>query len=856
MHSTRAARCSVAGRVLFLAVSGLLFVALTATPSPALAQTPSPHRFIPAKGLVAYFEYDGLQLHAAAWKATAAHGLLVDTPAGSMMTELARQLLDELLKLEPSVKLTGAELLACHDHLMQHGIVIAVHDSGNGTFTTTIVVNRASEGAIRKQLDRLAELVFADQEKGKPAATVKFRGRDVYQRVDKPKAAPPERSVPLGQQVPGRMVPLGTPAPLGESVPPGQPVAGQSVPIGAPGTAGEPVPLGQPRAGQSVPIPGTAGEPIPLGQPVAGQSVPIGAPGTAGEPVPLGQPRADQSVPIPGTAGEPIPLGQQVPFGQPAGEIRPDATFAPPISTWYEGGDLVLIAGPSDDSFALVDPEKQKVLIAAHLKHRTAVFDTIDGNQPNVETNAAYLATAAQGKDIKGFDPNGLFFVEASSRTRLLASGLEQSLPPQLQALSARAPVPDLAFVVRPRQITPIDPTKPAQPDAAKAPYNPLAELGLDGVKRIAGRWGFQGKALFTDVRIEAPAPRKGLVAILDQPTFSKDRLPPFPRDAATFAVESFDLGQAYQMLVTGLKAVEPEVGEQINQFEKSFQQTAGVRLHDDVLKRLGPTWTVFRFPTEAGPNVREKTELDVTDYALLASVDDSAAVLKMLDGFAARVNQYFRDAYKVPGRNEDDLPILSLERLPAPDRGYQLTSPTRLVLWLNDARPTILVGKSFVSCAASLERARLALAGETNAAGAWKPSGALHEALECLPDRLNFLAVVDHRDSAVPEAIAGLPATVQSLAAILTLDDAPADAPAAASILSLFGIPRPGGFRVRIPPSKLPTAEQLRSHLFPSVIATTVDEHGFRVLAREAFPFVCLGNPGSLKPTIKLGGN
>jgi hypothetical protein len=280
------------------------------------------------------------------------------------------------------------------------------------------------------------------------------------------------------------------------------------------------------------------------------------------------------------------------------------------------------------------------------------------------------------------------------------------------------------------------------------------------------------------------------------------------------------------------------------------------VSLHDDVLKRLGPTWTVFRFPTEAGPNVREKTEPDVTDYALLASVDDSSAVLKVLDAFAARVNQYFRDAYKVPGRNEDDLPILSLERLPAPDRGYQLTSPTRLVLWLNDARPTILVGKSFVSCAASLERARLALAGETNAAGAWKPSGALHEALECLPDRLNFLAVVDHRDSAVPEAIAGLPATVQSLAAILTLDDAPADAPAAASILSLFGIPRPGGFRVRIPPSKLPTAEQLRSHLFPSVIATTVDEHGFRVLAREAFPFVCLGNPGSLKPTIKLGGN
>ena len=90
MHSTRAARGPIVPRVLRLALSGLLFVALNANPSSAFAQRPSPHRFIPAKGLVAYFEYDGLQLHTAAWKTTAAHGLLVDTPAGSMMSELAR----------------------------------------------------------------------------------------------------------------------------------------------------------------------------------------------------------------------------------------------------------------------------------------------------------------------------------------------------------------------------------------------------------------------------------------------------------------------------------------------------------------------------------------------------------------------------------------------------------------------------------------------------------------------------------------------------------------------------------------------------------------------------------------------
>ena len=31
-----------------------------------------------------------------------------------------------------------------------------------------------------------------------------------------------------------------------------------------------------------------------------------------------------------------------------------------------------------------------------------------------------------------------------------------------------------------------------------------VKSLGLDGVTRVVGRWGFQGKAMLTDVRVEA----------------------------------------------------------------------------------------------------------------------------------------------------------------------------------------------------------------------------------------------------------------------------------------------------------------------------------------------------------------
>ena len=42
-----------------------------------------------------------------------------------------------------------------------------------------------------------------------------------------------------------------------------------------------------------------------------------------------------------------------------------------------------------------------------------------------------------------------------------------------------------------------------------------------------------------------------------------------------------------------------------------------------------------------------------------------------------------------------------------------------------------------------------------------------------------------------------------------------------------------------------------MRSYLFPSVLATTVDPRGVRWIGREAFPFGCIGGGTLTKPTI-----
>jgi hypothetical protein len=740
MHTIQTTRRLTVPSARATVLCGLFLASLMVVRASAAEPRPSPHRFIPAKSLIAYVEFDGLDAHADAWKATAAHGLLVKTPAGSMMTELAKQVLDRLFKMVPEGKVAGADLIALHDHLMQRGFVIAVHDVAGGKSPYILVLNGFGEKPIRERMQRLLQLVFGTPQTTKLPAPIRLRGRDVYQLTD------------------------------------------------------------------------------------------------------------DGEKSLEGVLPDPT---------EPA---RPAAPGSPWLSWWYDGDDLVLIAGPTADLEVMFDPdpEKKKSLTAAHAGHRAAVLDVIDGKQPNVATHAAYVSALAEGKDIKGFEPDGLFFVDSGSIKGLFA-GMGES-PEALASLGLGAglvPGGEGAKNLPPGVPEPPkedqDATKPAPVAVAKDQPDPAAILGLDGIKRIVGRWGFQGKALFTDVRVEAPAPRKGLVAWLDQPHFRKDGLPPIPRGTSAFAVDSFDPAASYQKILGALKALEPEVDGEIGQFERAIREATGLRFREDLLNQLGPTWSVFRLPS-LDRKRGDDAEFDPAEYALLAGVHDAGACGKVLDSIASRVNQYLRDSDN--GDNKDqqvkkeaDLPILALTRLPAPDRGYQLTSPARLVPWLelDGIRPTILVGKSFVACASNLERAREALAAESQAGTSWKPGGELVQAFECLPERLTFLTVGDHRDSPWPDAIAQLPGTIQTLSSVFG-DVVEVDSPTAGNLLGALGIPRPGGFRVRIDPSRIPKAEQLRPYLFPSVLAATVDDRGFRVIGREAFPLACYGNAAGLK--------
>ena len=285
-------------------------------------------RLFPAKGLVAYVEFDGLRVHANAWEATAAYAMLAKTPAGAMMNDLAVQVTDRFLKLIPDSTLTGAELIALQDHLVREGFAIGLHRHGDEIDSWTIVVNGAGRKGSRERIERFLHLAFAPAPPRQLNPT-RLRGRDVYQLKAR---------------------------------------------VGANGGA----------------------VPQPL------------------EPVPLG------------------PAGLADPVA-PAPQPEPPAPEVPWLSWWFEKDDLVLISVPQPTFSQMQDPATTKRISRIPSAQLGAVLDALDSKLPNVTTHPGYAAASSEGKDIKGFESDGLFFIETGQKGGLLGLLQQRSSVSQLE---------------------------------------------------------------------------------------------------------------------------------------------------------------------------------------------------------------------------------------------------------------------------------------------------------------------------------------------------------------------------------------------------------------------------------------
>ena len=178
------------------------------------------------------------------------------------------------------------------------------------------------------------------------------------------------------------------------------------------------------------------------------------------------------------------------------------------------------------------------------------------------------------------------------------------------------------------------------------------------------------------------------------------------------------------------------------------------------------------------------------------------------------RFNTYIREEEN--GANDirkpdDNQAALVLERLPAPDRGYRLTSPAQAVPWLSNMKPTVVLGKTHIAIAGNLSLCRAAIAAESRPTERRVPAGELAISLESLPAKLALLIIGNPRDSSWSEAITNLPRNgvpfLERFAGATVVDEVPAER--GSGILGLLGVAR-NGARHDLP--EAPTADAVRA--------------------------------------------
>ena len=120
-------------------------------------------------------------------------------------------------------------------------------------------------------------------------------------------------------------------------------------------------------------------------------------------------------------------------------------------------------------------------------------------------------------------------------------------------------------------------------------------------MKRLEFAWGFEGEAMRTVLRAVAPAPRRGLLALLDQPTFDAGSLPADTRRSAGFVVLSVDVPKTYDRITGLLKANGPIRPTSSPWSRTRVRQQFGFDLRKDLIAGLGPRLAFY----DAGPGRR-----------------------------------------------------------------------------------------------------------------------------------------------------------------------------------------------------------------------------------------------------------
>jgi len=416
------------------------------------------------------------------------------------------------------------------------------------------------------------------------------------------------------------------------------------------------------------------------------------------------------------------------------------------VGWWKDGGHLVLVAG-----FNAVQ----------------SAIDVAAGKSKNITTNAVWTARGAKSER---FETIGDAWIDMAA----------------LRGRYGQIPLPMSS--------------DPAAPPVTV--NNILEALGLHNLGTIGMRTGIKERAMWSEVVIEAPKPRTGLLALANQQSLTLNDLPPIPPTSPGFMVASFDWSQAYDAILKVVKDTAAlENPQNVNQVDQVLDRLSAMLQFDLKKGLLDPLGHVNGFFADAGQGPMG------FGFGIAISVDDAESLRISVDKLIQLLQNAAGPNLQVGRSIKYDREIVSFQF------GGGIVNPALCIddKWLVLALAPQSVDTFLMRLDGKLPR--------------WKPTEEHTAALNALPKEFISLSISDPR---------------ASMQGLLTM----ANTMGPAMLAGFRQAQRDAGGPPTAPPAgnplaNLPPAEIVTAPLFPNVSVCTVDDRGVVMLERTSMPSV-----------------
>jgi len=158
---------------------------------------------------------------------------------------------------------------------------------------------------------------------------------------------------------------------------------------------------------------------------------------------------------------------------------------------------------------------------------------------------------------------------------------------------------------------------------------------GLTGVTRLMMTAGIQDKNWHTRVYLEAKAPRRGVLSLVDNKPITVDNLAHVPKSATYLQVFSLEPAKLMDTVRTMTRAADPSITQQMDSALADTNKMLGFDFEKELIRGMGPVWSVYIDPMIAGNSF--------SSLVMVNELKDPDAVEAALKKLSDRANEEMR---------------------------------------------------------------------------------------------------------------------------------------------------------------------------------------------------------------------